>query len=626
MSVALSHRGPDDEHRYVGPHAALGCRRLSIQDVEHGRQPLSNSAGTVWVALNGEIYNCDRIRPGLEAKGHIFRTRNDAEVILRLYEEQGTDCVKSLRGMFAFAIWDEQHQRLLLARDHIGQKPMYFAHLDGAFCFASEPKALTAANPSLQQCDFQSLSHYLSLRFVPAPGTMFRDVKKLPPAHTLVYEDGRARMLRYWSPSFTDKLSLSEAEFIDGLEAKLEETVASHLVGEAPIGAFLSGGLDSSLLVAMMARTAGQRFPTFSVGVQDPRFNELPYARLVSDKYSTLRFETTAEIDLIRSIATMIWHLDEPSDPVAASKFLGSRLASEHVKVVLGGDGGDELFAGFDRYRGVQRAGLYGHIPLIMRKHIIGPVLRAFPASFGYDSLVQKLRWFHQVGCTNDVAHRFAEAVSFFRFNHAEKAQLFTEAIWRELEGLSTSRLIVNTLEGSPASNPIEQMLYTDYVTRLPEHSLMLTDRLGMAHGLEVRSPLVDKELVEYVAAFPLHMKIRHGRTKYVERALAKRVLPEAISARAKRGFRFPLAQWFGEDLYPFLVSIFSDSELARQGIMESAFITQLLDAHHRRRRDNHVKLWMLLNIEIWYRLSIQQITVDQLSAWVDTHLSGCHK
>jgi asparagine synthase (glutamine-hydrolysing) len=539
-----------------------------------------------------------------------------------MYEEYGLNCLEQLRGMFAFAVWDTRTCSLVIARDHLGQKPLFYAEVKNDFVFASEPKALTSAFPELRQLDLESMSHYLSLRFVPSPSSMLRDIKKLPPASYLVRAQGDLKQSCYWTPSFAKKLELSDKAFIDGLEEKFRETVSSHLVGDVPAGAFLSGGLDSSLIVAAMASAQADRIPTFSVGTQDSAFDETPYARLVADRYGTRQFEVTAETNFIDSIVPIIWHLDEPSDPVAASKFLASKLAASHVKVALGGDGGDELFAGFDRYRGIQGIGPYARLPNFLREQLVGRIANSIPASFGYDSFPQKLRWANRVASVNGIDQRFAEATFFFRFCRFEKKRLFTSAVWNDIGQADTSLLISSTFNASDATEAIEQMLYTDYVMRLPEHSLMLTDRLSMANGLEVRSPLVDKELVDYLGAFPLRMKIRRGQTKYAERELARRWLPSEIARRAKRGFRFPLARWFGNELYAFLENVFRDSRLVRDEIFCLPYIEQLLHEHRCQIIDHHVRLWMLLNMEIWYRLVILNTNQSELSDRLGLYLS----
>jgi asparagine synthase (glutamine-hydrolysing) len=606
MSQALAHRGPDDEGVYINNEIGMGCRRLGVLDLQGGRQPLSNEDESIWIVHNGEIYNYAQLRRLLESKGHVFRTQTDTEVIVHLYEEFGERCVEKLRGMFAFVLWDKNKHRLLLARDRLGQKPLFYAQVGCEFVFASEIKAIVSILPAAPEIDYESLQHYLSLRFIPAPGTMLHQIKKLPPAHVLVYENGSAAISRYWQLSFRNKLRLAEPDLIEGLREKLRETVASHLVGDVPVGAFLSGGLDSSIIVAMMAKSLAGPFPTFSVGVEDTEFNELPYAREVSRRCGTKQVETCAKLDLIGLLPHMVWSLDEPSDVVGASKYLASELASTQVKVVFGGDGGDELFAGFDRYSGVSLVEHYARIPQFLRQLLFNPVISRIPASFRYESIAEKLRWVRQVSALPSVAQRFAEAVFFFRFNHADKQALLTEHIWQRVGHIDSSDLIVNLIANSEADDPIDQMVYTDYMMRLPEHSLMLTDRLGMAHGVEVRSPLVDHELVEYVARFPIRLKVRGRQRKYAQRRVAEQELPAVIAKRKKRGFRLPLASWFGNELYPFLHCFLSSSQCVQDGILRRDTVLRLLEEHRNRRIDHHIRLWMLLNLEIWYRLVVQ--------------------
>jgi asparagine synthase (glutamine-hydrolysing) len=335
MLRTITHRGPDDEGVYAKGRIGLGTRRLSIIDLPGGHQPICNEDGTIWIVFNGEIYNYRSLRRELEGKGHLFQTQSDTEVIVHLYEDFGENCVEKLKGMFAFAIWDEIQGKLVLARDRIGQKPLFYAQDGEDFLFASEIKAILAVSQRPREVDFESLYHYLSLRFVPSPRTMLRDIRKLPPAHMLVYQDGSITLSRYWDLSFQHKLELNEPDILEGLQEKLTQTVDSHLVSDVPIGAYLSGGLDSSMIVAVMARDLGQSFRTFSVGVEEDDFNELPYARQVAAQYRTDHVEKCVHANLIDLLPRMIWHLDEPSDPIAACMYHAAELASRHVKVVI---------------------------------------------------------------------------------------------------------------------------------------------------------------------------------------------------------------------------------------------------------------------------------------------------
>jgi asparagine synthase (glutamine-hydrolysing) len=606
MLQTLVHRGPDDEGFYVKDRIGIGNRRLSVIDLPGGRQPICNEDETIWIVYNGEIYNYKSLREKLKKKGHNFRTNSDTEVILHLYEELGNRCVDELSGMFAFAIWDEKQDKLFLARDRIGQKPLYYAESNGNFYFASEIKAILAISEEPREIDYESLHHYLSLRFIPPPKTIFRSIKKLPAANVLVWQDGKVTMSRYWHLSFRKKLSLSESELIDGLRNKLDDTIESHLVSDVPVGAFLSGGMDSSVIVAFMAKNFEGRLPTFTIGVKEESFNERPYARMVAERYQTDHRERIVDAEIIGLLPKMIWHLDEPSDPIAACQFYAAELAAQHVKVVLGGDGGDELFAGFDRYAGIGYLDLYTRVPAVIRQKLIGSLLSHIPEGFSYKNVTQKLRWVQQLSMHSNVGERFAEATSFFRFNHQGKQVLFTKELWDKINHLDSADIIVSQFENSDAENMIDKMLYTDFMTRLPEHSLMLTDRMTMAHGVEARSPYLDYELVEFLAAFPNSLKIRGRKLKYVLRKIAREYLPEEIIRRSKQGFMFPVAFWFRDELYSFLKSFLLNSYFVKEGLFKQDTVLRLIEDHRNSRVDNHVRLWMLLNLELWYRIYIE--------------------
>lgn len=620
MSAALAHRGPDDDGLRTGKGIGLGCRLLRASGAGEPRQPVSDAAGSVWAVLDGAIYNAATLRKGLEERRGVSRGEGDAGLLVGLYTEYGTDFVGRLRGQFAFAIWDGGTRRLLLARDQLGQKPLFYAELPSGFYFASEIKALLPVLPSRPELDLEALDRYLSMRFVPGERTMVRGIRKVRPAHWLIHDGTRRTSSRYWQLSFAKKVRLSEDEYVEGLERKFEETVGCHMTPDGSSGAFLSGGLDSSLIVAMMARRSETPVPTFSIGFAEKEFDEIPYARIVSDRFKTRQIEAIAKPDLIRSIPSIVHGLDEPSDPVAASFFTASALAARHVKVALGGDGGNELFAGPDRYRGVLLTPYYAWIPAPIRRALVLPLIHAIPASFGYDSVKTKLRWFERMALRQGIGERLAEAVAFFRFNEDDKARLLTPAVQRQLEPGSAAREISDRYDESDAEDPIDRMAYTDYCTRLPEHLLMLVDRMGMMHGLEVRSPLVDKELVEYMATFPVNMKVRGRHARYVWYKLAERLLPESIAKRKKRGFRFPLARWFAVELQPFLLRAFADSALAADGFFEPESMARILEEHRERKADHNWKIWMLLNLEVWYRLRIANHPLADVESWVARH------
>lgn len=614
MLGTIVHRGPDDSGCYVNANIGLGSRRLSIIDLETGNQPISNEARTIWVIFNGEIYNYQTLRAQLEVKGHSFHTNSDTEVIVHLYEEVGEHCVEQLGGMFAFALWDERQQKLLLARDRIGQKPLFYSRDGADFLFGSEVKAILALHHEQPELDSTAMHDYLSLRFIPAPRTMFRNIQKLPPAHTLVFQHGQIRLRRYWHLTFRGKLTISEPEILDELRQQLKRIVASHLISDVPVGAFLSGGLDSSLIVAILARDLSRKPETFSIGVEESDFNELPYARMVAEQYGTQHIEERVSANLIQSLPNMIWHLDEPSDPIAACMFQAARLASRRVKVVLGGDGGDELFAGFDRYVGTPYIDMYSLMPHTLRKGLMGPVLDRLPDSFTYKSLTQKLRWVHHLSLQATAAAQYAEATCFFRFTHEGKRALFSDRLWKELGERNSTAAITEPFNHAEADDLLDRMLFTDFMTRLPEHSLVLTDRMSMAHGLETRSPFLDHELVEFLAKVPANIKVQNNQPKHLMRKLAADYLPASIIQRQKQGFMLPIAYWFRTNLFPVVSQMLEHSYFVKEGWFKKENIQRLLVEHHNNRYDHHVRLWMLLTLELWHQLYIEGVEQEVLT------------
>jgi asparagine synthase (glutamine-hydrolysing) len=447
---------------------------------------------------------------------------------------------------------------------------------------------------------------YLSLRFISPPNTIFKGIQKLPPAHTLVFQNGQVRLRRYWHLSFREKLTLSESEILEALREQLQHTVNSHLISDVPVGAFLSGGLDSSMIVAVLARDLGLKPQTFSIGVEESDFDETPFARMVAEQYQTQHIEERVAAHLIQSLPQMIWHLDEPSDPIAACMYQAARLASKHVKVVLGGDGGDELFAGFDRYVGNRYIDMYSRMPLTLRKGLMGPVLDHLPDSFTYKSLTQKLRWVHHLSLQQTAAEQYAAATCFFRFTHDEKRALYGDQLWHELGDRNSTIAITEPFDHAEADDLLDRMLYTDFVTRLPEHSLVLTDRMTMAHGLEARSPFLDHELVEFLAKVPGSIKVQNSQPKHLMRKLAADYLPAPILNREKQGFMLPIAYWFRTDLFPLVSQTLEKSHFVKEGWFKKETIQRLLSEHRNSRHDHHVRLWMLLNLELWHQLYIE--------------------
>lgn len=604
MCDTIRHRGPDDDGFYFAPHVALGHRRLSIIDLEHGKQPISNESATVHVVFNGEIYNFRALRRELQEQGHQFSTNTDTEVIVHLYEELGPACADKLQGMFAFALWDESRQLLLLARDPLGQKPLYYAFRAGEFVFASEIKAVLRYGRISPRLNTSALHHTLSLRCDPGSATLFEGVQKLPAGHTLVLEHGKPAVHRYWDLTYLPKLSGSEDEIAERLQELLEETVESHLISDVPLGAFLSGGMDSSLVVALMTRLCKQPVKTFSIGCPEAAFDELPYARILARHCGTDHYEATIRPDLITALPEMLHFMEEPVDPYAFGIYSAAQLAARHVKVVLGGDGGDEIFGGYDRYLGNRIVDLYCLVPPLVRRTVVEPLIRRLPDNYRYNNRVQKLRWLVAMSHSSG-GRRYAQSACFLRFSHEQKRHLYSDGLWQELEGDDSESQLLRIFDAADAHDALDRMLYTDVKTRMADNTLMIADRMTMAHSLEARSPLLDQRVAEFGALIPADLKIRGRCLRYIQRKVAQRFLPQALTDRPKKGFGFPLAYWFRNELRELTRMLLTRGSLVAAGYFRPAAIESLLDEHVSGKMDHNYRLWLLLNAELWHRLFI---------------------
>ena len=617
MTDILVHRGPDDSGFFQDNDIALGQRRLSIVDLHTGRQPISNEDDSLQLVCNGEIYNSPELRQQLIAKGHRFKTETDVEVILHLYEEHGDECVKYLRGMFAFAIWDAPKRRLFMARDHLGQKPLFFCQKDGGFAFASEVKSILASGIIAPEINLEGLWHYVSLRFMPDEHSLFTGIQKLPAAHRLVFENNQIKVDKYWDIEFKNKLKASEAEMTDQLDELLLDTVKGHLMSDVQVGSFLSGGIDSGVVSSMMAVLGEKNLPHFSIGTREKQFDELPYARMVSEKYGMQAHEKVIEPDLIHTIPSMIYHMDEPADPFGFGVYLVSEMASEHVKVVLTGDGGDENFAGYDRYFGQRLVDYYCYLPQWFRQKVVKNISDRIPESFGYKSLAQKAAWVNEMSLFSG-GDRYAQSMGTLRFTHETKSKLFTRSAIQGLGDPSSSEKILRYFNAENAEHVVDKMLYTDLMTRIPDHLLTIADRMTMAHSLESRAPLIDYKVVEFAASLPANMKLKGNNLKYLLRQVARRYLPEEITRLKKQGFRFPLGIWFRTDLKNFLLNLFDQSRFVELGIFEKKYIDQILSEHMSGKVDHNYRIWVLLNLEYWYRMYFEGETVDSMKAFSD--------
>jgi asparagine synthase (glutamine-hydrolysing) len=604
MMDTLKHRGPDDAGLYIDGAVGLGHRRLSIIDLGMGHQPMPNGDGSLWIVFNGEIYNYQELQASLKNK-YSFATNSDTEVILHLYEEKGEECVKYLRGMFAFAIWDRREQSLFLARDHLGQKPLYYTHRGEKFAFASEIKALLADDPALREMNGEALHQYLSLRVIAPPRSMYQRVYKLPPGHTLLFKEGRVRLERYWELRYEPNLKVKEEEALEELERRMLETVRCHLVSDVPVGAFLSGGLDSSLVVGMMRKVSDQPIKTFSVGVPYENYSELPYARAVANRYRTEHYEEDLFPSIVGVLGELVWHLDEPSDPLSACTYYISRMASREVKVVLGGDGGDELFGGYDRYYGNRYLEYYALLPKALREHLVNQAIKLVPDGFWYKSLSQKLRWVNQLSLV-EPEHRYARSLGHFYFTQQFREELYGERLKQTILEYDPEAEICHYFAAENARDLVNKMLYADSMVRLPDHSVMILDRTSMAHGLEARSPFMDHRLVEFMATVPPSLKIKGHRRRYLQTRLGERYLPPEILKRKKIGFSSALPYLLVDEYRHIFKTFLSDSHLVREGYLRGEAIDQLLGEHLDRKADHGNRLWLLCNAEVWYRVGVE--------------------
>jgi asparagine synthase (glutamine-hydrolysing) len=606
MCNAIAHRGPDDWGTFVEGGVGLGMRRLSIVDLAGGHQPMSNEDGTVVVVFNGELYNFPSLHDEVVSKGHRFKTRCDTEALVHLYEEYGEGMVARLRGMFAFAIWDRTRHRLLVARDHFGQKPLFYTERGGQLTFASEIKALLADDPSLAELSPFALDQYLTMRFVQPPETFFGRIRALPPAHYMVWENGRSRVERYWSLNYGPKWTYSEGETLDRIDELLAETVKLHLLSDVPVGAFLSGGLDSTLIASYAARTLGSELRTFSMGIPYRDLNELPAAAAVAAKYGTQHHAEEVTPSVVEDLPRLVSALDEPADPLSICLLHLARMTARHVKVVLGGDGGDELFGGYDRYAADRWLDTYRAVPEVVRNAVSTQVLKRLPDQFTFKSFTHKLRWVDLMARKTG-GERYSESLQFFWFNEAHRAELYAPEFRSQLLNTRPDACLLELYAAPNAEASIDRMMYVDAMSRLPGQSLTILDRATMAYSLESRSPFLDPRFAEFMARVPTGLKIKGRQLRYLERRLGERYLPPEVLRRKKQGFASPLMYILEGEVRALAPRLLLDSELVRAGYLRAERMKQLVDEHLARRYDHGNRIWLLLSAEVWYRRYISR-------------------
>ncbi len=619
MCDAIAHRGPDDWGRFIEGAMGLGMRRLSIIDLAGGHQPITNEDGSVVVVFNGEIYNHESLRRELLARGHRFATRSDTEVLVHLYEDEGERFVSKLRGMFAFAIWDRRARRLLLARDHFGQKPLFYTESQGCFAFASEVKALLADDPSLAALSASALDQYLTLRFVQPPDTFFERVRALPPAHVMIREEAGTRIERYWDLSFGPKWAYTEAETLDRIDELVGESVKLHLTSDVPVGAFLSGGLDSTLIASYAATVLGPELRTFSMGIPYRDLNELPAAAAVAARYGTRHFAQEVSPSIAADLPRLISALDEPADPLSVCLLHLAQMTAREVKVVLGGDGGDELFGGYDRYAADRWLDAYRAVPEPVRNLVAGQLLKRLPDQFTFKSFTHKLRWVDLMARKTG-GERYAESLQYFWFNEAHRLELYTPGFRERLGGRRPDACLLELFGTARADAAADRMMYVDMMSRLPGQSLMILDRATMAYSLESRSPFLDPRLAEFMARVPVSLKIKGRRLRYMERRLGERYLPPEVLRRKKQGFASPLMYIMEDEVRALAPRLLLRSELVRDGYLRGERMRELVSEHLERRRDHGNRIWLLLAAEVWYRRYISRRSTADLEMELAEH------
>ncbi len=609
MTDVLRHRGPDEFGEYRSelriqspleplPGVALGFRRLSIIDLSTGHQPLSNEDGSIWLVFNGEIYNYLALRKRLEGSGHTFRTNSDSETIVHLYEDEGIHCFKHLNGMFAVAIWDSGKRQLILARDRLGKKPLVYRHQPGRLSFASELKSLLQVPGFDRQMDPGAIDAYLTYQYVPHPRTIFQCAAKLPPGHFAVYQDDRLEVKAYWNPNFSHETDISEHDATSRVQELLEDAVRLRMRSDVPLGAFLSGGIDSSLIVALMQRNSSQPIQTFSIGFPIPEYDETGFARLVAQHLGTEHHEFQVDPDCLSVLPKLIWHYDEPfADSSALPTWYVSQLTRQHVTVALTGDGGDELFAGYTRYRAVAfGAWLDGTGPL--RSLLASRIWQHLPGS-RYRSIARKMKRF-SAGLADSPVRRYMEWLAIF--NEARRVELYNDDFLARLPDEDPVDFVKTAWNRATFRDPVTCASMADLTTYLPCDLMTKVDIASMAHSLECRAPFLDYRLVEFAASLPIGLKFRHGRGKWLLRRAFENLLPRQIWSRRKMGFGVPLEHWFRNELKPLTQETLLDRKARSAEFLRTDTVKRLFNEHQSGKFDHSYRLWALLILELWMR------------------------
>lgn len=614
MIALLAHRGPDDSGTYCRPWhqegatapvpgVALGFRRLSIIDPATSRQPICNEDETVWALFNGEIYNFRELRRRLEGSGHRFRTAGDTETIVHLYEDEGPEFARHLWGMFAIAIWDSRHRRLVLVRDRLGKKPLVYRLEKDRLLFASELKSLLAIPGVPRDVDPEAIDEYLTYQYVPHPNTIFRGIRKLPPAHFAVWHEGEMRIESYWQPDFNREIVRPWRECVAELRELLTDAVRLRLQSDVPLGAFLSGGVDSSIIVGLMNRLNGgdgSAAKTFSIGFSDADFDETAYARIVANRFGTEHHELSVDASAAEMLPKLVWHFDEPmADSSALPTWHVAELARRDVKVALTGDGGDELFAGYDRYRAVWISSIIDRMPWPLRSALASRFWQHLPGSGRPRSIARRMGRL-SAALNKPIARRYLDWIGIF--GEADRAALYTDEFLSRLTDVDPAEFLIRAWRRAARRDPVTAASLADMTTYLPCDLLVKVDIASMAHGLECRQPFLDHRLVEWAAALPVRYKQRLGRGKRILREAFDDLLPAEIQRRPKMGFGIPLDRWLRGELRDFTRQVLLDPIAIGRGYFRADAVIRLLDEHQSGRISHGHRIWALLILELWHR------------------------
>ena len=607
MTRLMGYRGPDEEGYFFEKNIGLGHRRLSIIDLKTGKQPLFNEDKKIVLICNGEIYNFKELRENLEKKGHQFKTNSDNEVIIHLYEEKKEKCVNDLRGMFAFALWDDKEKMLFIARDRVGQKPLVYSIIGKDIIFSSEIKSLLLYPEIKKEIDFEALNNYFTYQAIPSPETIFKNIKKLPPAHYLIWKNGNVRIGRYWNVDFSKKIKLrDETEYEELLWEKLKEATKLRLISDVPLGAFLSGGIDSSTIVGLMSEISDRPVKTFSVGFDIENYSELKYAKLVAERFRTEHYEFVVKPDVFKILPKLIWHYNEPfGDSSMIPTYYVARETSKYVKVALNGDGGDENLAGYERYYQtmiLDKLYRFSKSIGILNSHfkrMIEKTYKKFPTNF----IMRVAEWLKEA---DDFGFSFAYYRRLISFSDEWKEKLYTPWFKNELKNANPLEMVNKLWKENREDNLLEKMLYTDLHLYLPEVLMVKVDIATMANSLEGRSPFLDHKFIETIASFPPELKLKGKISKYILKKKLKGFLPEEILKRKKMGFGVPVGEWFREKLREYLKENLLSDRFFKRGFFKKEEVQKMVKEHIEGKVNHTSRIWVLLCFELWCRIFIE--------------------